>query len=146
VVLVVFALSQYSAPNWPSGLALIYFNSLILMTLTLAFSSSLSTLATGGVVFGAYGLAFIGGWVERIGVFLNNQTAANLGILSSLILPNDSVWNKAATLMISPLINMVGINPFTSGAEPSLLMMIYATLYLLVALGIAIRQFGKRDL
>jgi Cu-processing system permease protein len=146
VVLVVFVLGRFSAPNWYTGLALVYFNSLIIMTLTLAFSSSLSTLATGGAVFGAYGLAFIGGWLERIGTFLNNQTAANLGILSSLLLPSDSVWNKASTLMISPLINIVGVNPFTSGSEPSTLMMVYAAVYLLAALGIAIWQFGKRDL
>jgi hypothetical protein len=48
--------------------------------------------------------------------------------------------------MVSPLINVTGINPFTSGSEPSTLMMAYAALYLLIALGIAIRQFGKRDL
>ncbi len=145
VVLVVWILTGFTAKNWLPGLVLIYFNCLIVMTLTLAFSSTLSTLATGGAVFGAYGLAFIGGWVERIGTFLNNQTAANLGILSSLIMPSDAIWSKAGGLMSSALMN-IGVNPFTSGSEPSNLMLIYAGLYLLVALGIAIRQFGKRDM
>jgi Cu-processing system permease protein len=142
----VWLLTRYSAPNWPAGLGLIYFNSLIIMTLTLAFSSSLSTLATGGAVFGAFGLAFIGGWVERIGTFLQNQTAVNLGIFSSLILPSEALWNKAASLMISPLAGMVGITPFTSASEPSPLMLAYAGVYLLVMLWIAIRRFTKRDL
>lgn len=146
VVFVVWLMTRFTAHNWLAGLALVYFNCLIVMTLTLAFSSTLSTMATGGAVFGAYGLAFIGGWVERIGTFLNNQTAAELGILSSLIMPSDAIWSKAGGLMSSSLMNMGGVNPFTSGSEPSTLMIIYAALYLLLMMGIAIRQFSKRDL
>ena len=146
VVFVVWLLAHFSVNNWLAGLALVYFNCLIVMTLTLALSSTLSTMATGGAVFGAYGLSFIGGWVERIGTYLNNQTAANLGILSSLIMPSDAIWSKAGGLMSSALMNMGGVNPFTSGAEPSTLMLVYAALYLLAMLGIAVRQFGKRDL
>ncbi len=146
VILILFAMAGYQPPNWIPGLALIYFNSLIIMSLTLAFSSTLSTLATGGAVFGAFGLAFIGGWVERIGTLLNNQTAANLGILSSLLLPSEAIWNKAANLMTSPLINMMGISPFSSSSVPSTMMLVYAGIYLLAALGAAIWQFSQRDL
>ncbi|HEX9019312.1 MAG TPA: ABC transporter permease subunit, partial [Anaerolineaceae bacterium] len=99
VMLNVLVQAGYAAPNWLAGLALIYFNSLIIMSLTMAFSSAFSTLATGGAVFGAFGLAFIGGWVERIGSALNNDTAINLGIFSSLLLPSEAMWNKATSLM-----------------------------------------------
>ncbi len=146
VILSILAMAGYHPPNWLFGLLLIYFNSLIIMSLTLAFSSTLSTLATGGAVFGFFGLAFIGGWVERIGSILNNQTAINLGIFSSLLLPSEAIWNKATTLMTSPLLNMMGMTPFTSASEPSALMVLYAGLYLLGALSIAIWRFGKRDL
>lgn len=146
VVFVVWLMTRFTAANWLAGLGLVYFNCLIVMTLTLAFSSTLSTLATGGAVFGAYGLAFIGGWVERIGTFVNNQTAANLGILSSLIMPSDAIWSKAGSLMSTSLMRMGGVNPFTSGSEPSTLMIVYAAFYLLIMLGIAIWQFGRRDL
>jgi ABC-type transport system involved in multi-copper enzyme maturation permease subunit len=146
VVFVVWIMTRFTAANWLAGLALVYFNSLVIMSLTLAFSSTLSTLATGGAVFGAYGLAFIGGWVERIGSFVNNQTASDLGILSSLIMPSDAIWSKAGSLMSSSIMNMSGVNPFTTGAEPSTLMIAYAFLYMLLMIGIAIRQFGRRDL
>ncbi|MBE0697961.1 MAG: ABC transporter permease subunit, partial [Anaerolineaceae bacterium] len=52
VLLSVRLLANYGMPNWLAGLSIVYFNSLIIMTLTLAFSSSISTLATGGAVFG----------------------------------------------------------------------------------------------
>jgi ABC-type transport system involved in multi-copper enzyme maturation permease subunit len=145
VIASICLLGHYTPPNWFTGLALIYINSLIIMTLTLALSSSMSTLATGGTVFGAYGLAFIGGWIERIGTQLNNQTAIDLGILSSLLVPCEAVWNKAARLMSSPLMAIIGSSPFTSASEPSPLIA-YAGLYLGVALAIAIYRFGKRDL
>lgn len=139
-------MANYHATNWLSGLALIYFNSLIILSLTLALSSSLTTLATGGAVFGAYGLAFIGGWVERIGTVLKNQTAVDLGVFSSLLLPTEAIWNKASGQMTSPLLNMIGMTPFTSASEPSTLMILYAGLYLLAAVGIAVWRFSKRDL
>lgn len=146
MLLVVWAQSAYLPENWPSGLVLLYFNSLLIMSLTLAFSSSMSTLATGGAVFGAFGLAFIGGWVERIGSALNNQTAVQLGIFSSLLLPSEAIWNKAGMLMSTGLLGRMAMTPFTAGSEPSTLMMVYGVLYLLAMVGIAVRQFGRRDL
>ncbi len=139
-------IAGYDPPGWYAGLPLVYLNSLIIMSLTLAFSSRLSTLATGGAVFGCYGIAFLGGWVERIGSILENDTAVHLGILSSLLLPSEAVWNKASALMSSPMINFSGVTPFTSASEPSLVMMVYTVLYLLALLAVVLAQFARRDL
>jgi ABC-type transport system involved in multi-copper enzyme maturation permease subunit len=146
VMVIVRLISGYITPHWESGLMVLYFNALIILSITLALSSSLSTMATGGAVFGAYGVAFIGGWVERIGTVLNNETAVNLGIFSSLLLPSEALWNKASTLMTSPLMNLMGTTPFNSGSEPSTAMMVYSALYLFAAVGAAIWQFSRRNL
>ena len=82
------------------------------MTVALLCSSRLSALATGAVVFGLYGLAFIGGWVEQIGSVLQNQTAINVGIVSSLIIPSEALWRRAAYEMQSPLSGALGMSPF----------------------------------
>ena len=102
-VLSVLIQSGYTPPNLLAGLALIYLEALLIMTLSLTFSSALSGLATGGVVFGLYGLAFIGGWIEQIGSVLQNQTAINVGIVSSLIIPSEALWRRASFEMQSPL-------------------------------------------
>ena len=146
VMLSIWLQAGYSTPSAAQGLGIMYFNCLIIMTLTLMFSSSLSTLATGGAVFGAFGLAFIGGWIERIGSLFENETAINLGIVSSLILPSEALWNKAASVLTSPVMNMVGISPFVSASEPSSLMLGYAGLYLLALLALATWRFAVRDL
>ncbi len=140
------AQAGYAPPNFLRGVGLIYLESLLIMSVTLMCSSRISTLATGGVVFGLYGLAFIGGWVEQIGSFLDNQTAVNIGILSSLIIPSEVLWKRAAFEMQSPLVAAVGFSPFAARSIPSPLMVAYAAGYALAALLLAIRWFGQRDL
>lgn len=136
----------YIAPHLWQGLGLMYLNSLLMMTVSVACSSTLSTLATGGVVFGLYGLAFIGGWVEQIGTILKNQTAVDVGVVASLIIPSETLWRRAAHEMQSPLVGAVGFSPFSSASVPSGLMIAYAGLYLASMLFLAIRQFNRRDL
>ena len=138
--------SGYVAPHLLAGLALIYLESLIVMTVAMAFSSRFSALATGGVVFGLYGLAFIGGWIEQIGAVLKSQTAVQVGILTSLIIPSESLWRRAAFEMQSPLSGLLGISPFGASSVPSLLMVAYAVVYLLAVLALTMRVFQKRDL
>ena len=144
----VFLFYRYAVPNVPAGIALMYLESLLIMTLTLACSSTLSTLATGGTIFGLYGIAFIGGWVEQIGTVLKNQTAMNIGVVTSLIIPSEALFRRAAYEMTSVTVRALGISfgPMFVVSIPSAMMILYAALYTAVMLGVAVRQFGKRDL
>lgn len=148
VVGIVYGISRYIVPNVGAGVLLIYLEALLIMTLTVMFSSMFSTLATGGVVFGLYGIAFIGGFVEQIGAVLRNQTVVNIGILSSLLLPTEAVFRRAAFEMTSPVAQMMGISagPTFVASVPSPMMTYYAIGYLAVALGIAVWNFSERDL
>jgi ABC-type transport system involved in multi-copper enzyme maturation permease subunit len=145
---IVYALSGYRVPHTLTGLSLIYLEAALMMTITLACSSTFSTLATGGTVFGLYGVAFIGGWVEQIGTLLQNQTAINIGVVSSLIMPSEALFRRAAYEMSSPVARAVGMSfgPSFVASVPSPPMVIYAALYLAAALALAVRQFGRRDL
>ena len=138
--------SGYFPPHFLTGLALIYLESLLIMSISLACSSTLSGLATGGVVFGLYGLAFIGGWVEQFGSILKNATAVKVGIITSLIIPSEALWRRAAYEMQSPLSGVLGMSPFSAISVPSPLMIGYAVLYLGMVLFLAVRTFRKRDL
>jgi Cu-processing system permease protein len=145
-VVSVWLQSGYTPPNLFAGLILIYLESLLVMTIALLFSSRLTALATGGVIFGLYGMAFIGGWVEQFGAVLHSQTAINIGIITSLIIPSEAVWRRAAYEMQSPLSGVLGISPFGTTSVPSLFMIGYAVIYLLAALGVAVMVFQRRDL
>ena len=137
--------TRYLPPNILSSMVLIFLDVLLVETVALAGSSRLSTLATGGLVFGLFGVAFVGGWVEQIGSFLESQPAVELGILSSLIFPGEAVWRRAAYLMSTSLIRMVG-GPFISSSVPSPMMVVYALVYLVAAFLLGARLFSHRDL
>jgi len=145
IVLSTFIQSGYIPQNLLIGLGLIYSESLLIMTITLMLSSAFPALATGGIVFGLYGLGFIGGWVEQFGVLLQNDTAVKVGIITSLLIPSESLWRRAAFEMQAPITGSFG-SPFTTTSVPSPLMMGYALVYLIIILVIAMRIFQKRDL
>ena len=100
-VLSVYLQSGYLPRNLLAGLSLIYLEALLVMTISLACSSAMPALATGGMVFGLYGLAFIGGWIEQIGAIFHNQTAVQVGIVTSLLFPTEAIWRRAAFEMQS---------------------------------------------
>jgi Cu-processing system permease protein len=146
----VFLRTGYSAPHPFTALALIWLNALVMLSVSLAGGAYLSTLANGVLVFGLYGVAFIGGWIEQIGSFIPNQSASqiamNIGIITSLMMPSEALWKRAAHELQSPLVNALGISPFTTSSYPSSAMIIYAVFFLLLVFGLAVRRFGNRDL
>jgi ABC-type transport system involved in multi-copper enzyme maturation permease subunit len=145
-ILLVYLISGYTAPNLWRGMSLLWLNAILLLGISLAGGAVLSTLANGVLVFGMFGVAFVGGWIEYIGSFLQNQTAINVGIISSLLIPSEALWKRAAFEMQSPLVSALGFSPFTASSMPSLVMVIYGLVYALLALLLAIRLFNRRDL
>jgi ABC-type transport system involved in multi-copper enzyme maturation permease subunit len=143
---VTYLLSGYAAPNMLRGLALIWLESLLLLTVTCLWGTTFSTLTTGVMSFGLQSLAFIGGWIEQFGAIAQSRAATNLGIFTSLIMPSEALWRRAAFEMQSPLVSALGISPFSGASVPSLAMVLYAVLYLLAALALAVRSFSRRDL
>jgi len=146
VVLSMFFQAGYAPDNLLAGLSLIYMESVLIMSITLMCSAAFPALATGGIVFGLYGLSFIGGWIEQIGAAIHNETAVKIGIATSLIIPSESLWRRAAFEMQTPLAGVLGISPFGATSVPSVLMVVYAGLYLIGTLILSIRIFQKRDL
>jgi ABC-type transport system involved in multi-copper enzyme maturation permease subunit len=142
--------SGYLPPNPLAGMGLIWLNALILLSVSIFGGTVFSTLANGVLVFGLYGVAFIGGWIETIGGFLpdqaSSQTAINIGIITSLLLPSEALWKRAAHEIQSPLAAILGITPFSAGSYPSDVMILYSIAYLAMAIVLAIYQFNHRDL
>jgi hypothetical protein len=61
-------------------------------------------------------------------------------------MPSEAVWRRAAFEMESPLSGSLQFSPFSDVSIPSVAMIGYAFVYLLIALGIAVYHFGERDL
>jgi ABC-type transport system involved in multi-copper enzyme maturation permease subunit len=146
VLAVAFVLGGTTPPNAGAGLALMLLEGTVLLTLALVGGTRLSTLANGVVVFGLFGLAFVGGWMEQIGTMAGNASARYIGIAASLLVPSESLWQLAAYHMQPSVARDVQIGPFLTASVPSPAMVIWALGYVLVALLAALRLFHTRDL
>jgi ABC-type transport system involved in multi-copper enzyme maturation permease subunit len=147
VSLIVTLRTGYGSPGIGYALLIIFWQGVIAMTLTIIGGTRLSTLANGGLAFMLYGIGFIGGWVEQIGAIFRNETAVDLGIVSSLIMPVDVLWRHVTLLLIpTQLLDQGFAGPFTVVSRPSDAMLVYAVFYVLILLVGAIWSFTHRDL
>lgn len=147
VVVISRTIGDYSPPGVAHGMALMMLVSAILLSLTMLGSTIFSTMANGVVVFMLYGMAVTGGLVEQIGNTLDNDTMVRIGILTSVVVPSDSMW-KLASYVVQPRIavNMLGPNPFGTAAPPSDFAVRYALVYCATLVAASMLVFNRRDI
>ena len=128
------------------GGTLVYVECLLVLTMTVMCGTWFSTLTNGVVVIGLHGLAFIGGWIEQIAALTNSPRLVTVGIVSSLLMPSEALWHRASFEMQSSFARTLQFTPFANASAPSLTMVGYAVVYLMIAFAIAICHFRERDL
>ena len=134
-------------PEHPlQGLLLIIVECMIALSLTFMFGTWFSTLTNGVVVLGLQAVAFMGGWLEQVSGFSQSGHIVTLGIVSSLIMPGESLWRRAAYEMQTPLAGSLSFSPFANVSIPSGTAIVYAVAYCSVILGVALFHFNERDL
>jgi len=141
-----YLMTGVTARHLVQGFALIWMESMLLLSVTLCFGSVLSTLTNGALVLGLHGLAFLGGWIEQAGALTHTPKAVLVGIVASIVMPSESLWRRAAFEMQSPLTTSLNFSPFSGASVPSSMMIGYAGVYTAVFLALAIRQLSRRDL
>jgi hypothetical protein len=144
-----------AAGYWIAGVALqnplrggllIYLECLLALTATFLMGTWFSTLTNGVIVLGLHGLAFLGGWLEQMSGFAQGTGLVTIGVLSSLIMPTEAMWRRAAFLMQPPLAGALQFSPFANVSVPSGAMVTYAGFYLIILLLLAVYHFQRRDL
>lgn len=128
------------------GGALVFLECLLTLTVTFLFGTWFSTLTNGVIVIGLHGLAFMGGWLEQMSGFTESARLVAVGVTTSLIMPSEAIWRRAAFEMQTPLAGSLPFSPFANVSIPSAAMIGYAGFYLLIALLIAIYHFQVCDL
>jgi hypothetical protein len=146
VLLVGRLVAGHVQPNALPAFGLMLLEVTLLMTVSVAGGTRLSTVTNGIAVLGFYGVAFIGGWVEQIGGFTGIPSTRVLGIVVSLISPPDVLWRLSAYLLQPPILRDIGDTPFTAGTVPSPLMVWWAGGFTVVMMLVAVRSFATRQL
>lgn len=146
VLVIARVIGHLTPPDVTSGLPLLMLEAIVLTTLSIAGGTRFSTVTNGVLVFGLYGLAFIGSWVEQIGAMANNDAARTVGTVASLIMPSESMWQLAAHHMQPAIMRDLHLTPFSPASVPSNAMVAWAVGYTLIVLLVGLRQFAKRPL
>jgi ABC-type transport system involved in multi-copper enzyme maturation permease subunit len=146
VLLLARLVGRFTPPRIEQGLPLMLFEGTLLLTLSIAGGTRLSTITNGMLVFGLFGLAFIGNWVEQIGTLADNDAARYVGTVASLLMPSESLWQLAASRMQPTLMRELGASPFSPLSVPSPAMLWWTAGYVILALALGLRAFQKRPL
>lgn len=128
------------------GVALIVFECLLALSVTFLLGTRFGTLTNGVLALGLQGVAFMGGWLEQVSGFSQSAHIVTLGIVSSLVMPTESLWRRAAYEMQTPLAGSLSFSPFANVSIPSAPALAYAGVFLVIALAAGTWQFNRRDL
>lgn len=142
-------LLSFEVPYLMGAAATFLLQPILLLAAGLMLSTRLSPVGSGVVMMVFYGLSLIGGFIEQIGIMLENPDVERLGIISSLIMPVDAMYRMTVSTLTTHLKAPIAIPSaplFGTEQPPSLAMAIYAVAYGIVFLAAAALSFRKRDL
>ncbi|MGE5328506.1 MAG: ABC transporter permease [Deltaproteobacteria bacterium] len=130
------------------GFLFFMFEPLVILSLSVFGNTIFKTMTNGIFVFAIYILGLIGGMMEQIGSFINNNTLMKWGIFSSLISPGDAIYREMISTMFSNVGFGLPLLGVTSPVQvtPSVWMNLYIAFYMFGLLFLAIRKFNKKDI
>ena len=150
-LLIVWVTVDYRPPQPATGLALLAAQTTVLLTLGMLLSTAISPMASGIVAVGLFGATWIPGVVGSVGEALDNDSVAQVGTVSRMVLPTDGLWRGAMNSFQDPtLLLQVGSgieeSPFLSMATLTTTYLAWIGLWVVLVLGLAGLAFQRRDL
>jgi ABC-type transport system involved in multi-copper enzyme maturation permease subunit len=150
------ALVGYMPPHPVAAIAFLVGESLVMLTLALAFSTRLAPMTGGIIALVLFGLAWMGGIAQSIGAALNSETVRNVGLATKLLLPADGLWRGALYNIQPSFVDAVeqasytdgdpSANPFFVVAPPSEAYIAWAVGWVALMLALATYSFNRRDI
>jgi ABC-type transport system involved in multi-copper enzyme maturation permease subunit len=154
-LLVVRAMTGYVPPQPLLALAYLTGVAAVVTTAAIALATRLPALAAGIVAALLFGLAWIGGIVQSIGLALGNQRLADAGTVVALAFPSDALW-RGALYNLQPAVftaaaanvnaSGAGVNPFAVTSPLPAAMLAWACGWIAVVLAAGVLAFRTRDL
>lgn len=142
---------QLSIVALMKALAIFWLIPVSLCTLGLYLSTRLAAAPAGIVMTLVYFCGVIGGFMEKIGANIPEaagKVLVKIGIISGLIIPTDPLYRMAFSKLMTTDsgLNLSASSMLGAASEPSGAMLVYAGLYTLGFLVLAVRGFNQKDL
>lgn len=133
------------------GWLLFIFVPVAVLCLTLFGSVRFRTVPNGILMIFIYILGNIGGMVEMVGKYINNNSVSSTGIFISLLSPFHTIFSEtqrtlmSGSDMITDLLRSAG-GLSGSGAAASIWMYFYTVAYAVFFIWMAVRLFSRKDI
>jgi ABC-type transport system involved in multi-copper enzyme maturation permease subunit len=125
---------------------------LVLLSLTVLLSTRLPPIAGGAIAVVAYGLAWMAGVLGKIGEAFGTTTLVTVGDAIRFLLPTDALWQGVVFgLEPSFVINAVQDefarnSPFFADTPPSIAIVAWSVVWVVLVLILAVNQIRRREL
>lgn len=143
----------YAPPHPVEAVLFIIGEALVLMTLALLVSTRLAPMTGGIIAVVLFGVAWMAGIAEAIGIAFENTVLTNIGVIVGLAIPTDALWRNAiynlepiAMIVAQGSDRILSANPFFVANPPPIANVVWAAAWVAAVLGLAIYSFQKRDL
>jgi len=156
-LVVVRIATGYVPPQPLAALAYLCGVAAVVTTLAIALAARLHALAAGIVAALLFGIAWIGGIVESIGLALGNARLADAGTVVALAFSSDALWRgalyalqpavfTAAAATVNANAGGTTVNPFAVTSPPLPALLAWACGWIVVVLTAGVTAFRARDL
>lgn len=145
---------NYVPPHPIGAIAFIAAEAMVLLTLAIAASTRVPTMASGIVLIVLFGLTWMGGIAGSVGAAFGSRAVQNIGTISSLLLPTDGLW-RAAVYDLEPFSAIVAQraagregagNPFFVSGPPTGAYLVWSLGWVAVVLALGIWSFQRKEL
>ncbi len=156
-ILVVGGVSGYLPPSILMPIAFIAAEGLVVLTFTMLLSTRLPPIGGGAIAVVAFGLAWMAGTIERVGVALAaNNPGVNLGFVGDIgraLLPTDGLW-RGVIYGLEPQIVIAAAqgqgfaeaNPFFAATPPPVAFLAWVGVWTILVLSLAVLSLRRREL
>ena len=145
--------SGFSPPDPIIPVAYLAGQALLLLTLTVLFSTRLPPIAGGAIAVVAFGLAWMAGVLGHIGAAIGTTGLVGVSNLGRVLLPTDAMWQGVVFgLEPSIVISTIGQqqvaqgNPFFADRPPEPAIVAWAVVWVILALALSIVLLRRREL
>lgn len=151
-LLVVRTMTGYVPPQPFVALAYLAGVAAVVTTAAIALAARLPALAAGIVAALLFGLAWIAGIIETIGLAFGNTAMADAGTIVALLFPSDALWRGALYALQPAVITAMtatapqaAVNPFAVTSPPPGALLMWTAAWIVGVLSAAIAAFRTRD-
>ncbi len=155
-ILVVGAASGYTPPSILAPVVFIAAEGLVILTFTLLLSTRLPPIGGGAIAVVAFGLAWMAGTIERVGIAIAADSPdVDLGFVGDIgrvLLPVDGLWRGVIYGLEPPIViaaaqaqPLAEANPFFAVSPPSVAFLAWVVVWSVIVLSLAALSLRRRE-